>query len=124
MPNIAKVLAAVIVCVALSYWLGYRSGWSSHADHINTLAAQKKQQVENRQVESTAQTEKVRVVTETKYQTIYRDVVKYVQDPNRTVCTFDNDYQRLRQSALDADAAVSKDERHGVRIIENSTEKH
>jgi len=36
------------------------------------------------------------------YQTIYRDVVEYVQDPNRTVCRFDDDAVSMRQRTIDA----------------------
>jgi hypothetical protein len=40
------------------------------------------------------------------YQTITRDVVKYVQSPNRTVCRFDDDAVQLRQRAIDAANAI------------------
>lgn len=36
------------------------------------------------------------------YKTITRDVVKYVQSPNRTVCRFDAAAVQLRQRAIDA----------------------
>ncbi|WP_135721553.1 hypothetical protein [Klebsiella pneumoniae] len=36
------------------------------------------------------------------YKTITRDVVKYVQSPNRIVCRFDDDAVQLRQRAIDA----------------------
>jgi len=36
------------------------------------------------------------------YRTITRDVVKYVQSPDRTVCQFDNNAVQLRQRAIDA----------------------
>ncbi|MGK1701323.1 hypothetical protein ACR912_20750, partial [Klebsiella pneumoniae] len=36
------------------------------------------------------------------YKTITRDVVKYVQSPNRTVCRFDDAAVQLRQRAIDA----------------------
>lgn len=41
------------------------------------------------------------------YRTITRDVVKYVQDPNRTVCKFDDESVRLRQRAIDAANSIS-----------------
>lgn len=40
------------------------------------------------------------------YKTITRDVVKYVQSPNRTVCKFDDDAVQLRQRAIDAANAI------------------
>lgn len=115
---------AVLLVVIGSHTFAYRAGWSAHADKMNAQASQKKQKVEERQSKSQSQSQAVKTVTEVKYKTIYRDVVKYVQDPNRTVCNFDDEYIGLRQSALDADAAISRDDRSGVRIIEKSTSKH
>lgn len=122
--NKLYVCIAALLIVIGSHWFAYRAGWSAHADKINAQAVERRQKAENRQAKSTSQSQKVRTITETKYQTIYRDVVKYVQDPNRTVCKFDDEYIRLRQSALDADAAVTRDERTGVRIVEKGTDKH
>lgn len=122
--NKLYVCIAALLIVIGSHWFAYRAGWSAHADKINKEYSDRKQKAENRQAKSTSQSQKVRTITETKYKTIYRDVVKYVQDPRRTVCKFDDEYIRLRQSALDADAAVSRDERSGVRIVEKSTDKH
>lgn len=121
-----KLYAGIVVLLiaAGSHTIAYRAGWSAHADKMNAQAAEKKQKAEERQSKSQSQSQAVKTVTEVKYKTIYRDVVKYVQDPNRTVCHFDDDYQRLRQSALDADSAVSRDDRSGVRIIEKSADKH
>lgn len=36
------------------------------------------------------------------YRTIYRDVVKYVNDPNHAKCDFDDHAVQLRQRAIDA----------------------
>lgn len=123
MNKLYAAIAGFLIVIG-SHAIVYRAGWSAHADKMNAQAAEKKQKAENRQAKSTAQSQQVRTVTETKYRTVYRDVVKYVQDPNRTKCDFDNDYQRLRQSALDADNAVSRNDRTGVRIIESGTDKH
>lgn len=38
---------------------------------------------------------------------IYRDVIKYVQNPNRTVCRFDDESVRLRQQAVDSANSIS-----------------
>ncbi len=122
--NKLYVCIAALLIVIGSHWFAYRAGWLAHADKINKEYSDRKQKAENRQAKSTSQSQKVRTITETKYKTIYRDVVKYVQDPTRTVCKFDDEYIRLRQSALDADAAVSRDERTGVRIVEKGTDKH
>lgn len=115
---------AVLLIAAGSHTFTYRAGWSAHADKMNAQAAEKKQKAEERQSKSQSQSQAVKNVTEVKYRTVYRDVVKYVQDPNRTVCRFDDEYQRLRQSALDADSTISRDDRSGVRIIEKSAGKY
>jgi len=87
--------------------LRYRNGWYAHADHINALAAKKKlnaekaiQPVENKAAQAS---DEGRVI----YRTITRDVVKYVQDPNRTVCDFDDESVRLRREAIDAANSIS-----------------
>lgn len=84
----------------------WRSGWNSHADHINALAAKKKEKAEKTiqpvEQKAAAATEEGKVI----YRTITRDVVKYVQSPNRTVCLFDDDAVQLRQRAIDAANAI------------------
>ena len=41
------------------------------------------------------------------YRTITRDVVKYVQSPDRTVCQFGDAAVQLRQRAIDAANSIS-----------------
>lgn len=117
------LLLTGIAIGSLSFGAGYLKGWYAHSDKVNLDAAKSKQNAENKQAKSTAQSQQVRVVTETKYKTIYRDVVKYVSDPNRTICTFDDNYIRLRQQSLDADASISRDAGSGVRIVESGSQK-
>lgn len=97
--TIAGMLLAVVAALCALSWY---SGWNSHADHVNALAAAKKNKaeaeirpVEEKAAASTAQAQVI-------YKTITRDVVKYVQSPNRTVCQFDDDAVQLRQRAIDA----------------------
>jgi len=102
------LIALVAVLLASGYGeLRYRNGWNAHADHINVLAAEKKLKAEKaiQPVEKKAAqaSEEGRVI----YKTITRDVVKYVQDPNRTVCKFDDESVRLRQRAIDAANSIS-----------------
>ena len=98
-------LTAVIIAIAIllmSCAISWRMGWSSHADHINAQAAKKREKAENtiKPVEEKAATanEAGKVI----YKTITRDVVKYVQSPNRIVCRFDDAAVQLRQRAIDA----------------------
>mgnify|MGYP001005078687 CR=1 FL=1 len=101
------VLLALVVMMVSTAIVSWRFGWSAHADHINTLAAEKKlkseksiQPVEKKAAQAS---EEGRVI----YKTITRDVVKYVQNPNRTVCQFDDESVRLRQRAIDAANSIS-----------------
>ena len=99
MSRLTAIISAVVILL-LSCFFSWRSGWSSHADHINALAAKKTiQPVEQK---AAAATEEGKVI----YRTITRDVVKYVQSPNRTVCRFDDDAVQLRQRAIDAANAI------------------
>lgn len=101
MNRLTAIISAVVILLA-SCVISWRFGWSSHADHINALAAKKKERAEKviQPVEqkAAAATEEGKVI----YRTITRDVVKYVQSPNRTVCKFDDDAVQLRQRAIDA----------------------
>jgi len=105
-----KIHYVIALCAALCGLTGlfsWRSGWSAHADHINILAANKRAKAEKsiQPVEQKAAqaSDEGRII----YRTITRDVVKYVQDPNRTVCDFDDESVRLRQQAIDAANSIS-----------------
>lgn len=101
------VLLALVVSISATALIAWRSGWNAHADHINALAAEKKQKVEKviQPVEkkAAAASAEAKVI----YRTITRDVVKYVQSPDRTVCQFDDTAVRLRQRAIDAANSIS-----------------
>lgn len=101
------VLLALVVAVSVTGAIAWRSGWNAHADHINALAAKRKEKAEKviKPVEekAAAATAESKVI----YRTITRDVVKYVQYPNRTVCDFDDESVRLRQRAIDAANSIS-----------------
>lgn len=102
------LIALVVILLGISYGeLRYRNGWYAHADHINALAADKHGKAEKaiRPIEQKAAqaTDEGRII----YRTITRDVVRYVQNPNRTVCDFDDESVRLRQRAIDAANSIS-----------------
>lgn len=101
------VLLALVVAVSVTGAIAWRSGWSAHADHINALAAKKKEKAEKiiQPVEekAAAATAEGKVI----YRTITRDVVKYVQSPDHTVCQFDDAAVQLRQRAIDAANSIS-----------------
>jgi hypothetical protein len=88
------------VCAGI-FWAGYLKGWYAHSEHVNSQAKEElkagKAVAAGEQKAATANAE-AKVI----YRTVYRDVVKYVNDPNRTVCKFDPDAVQLRQRAIDA----------------------
>lgn len=116
-------ISAALIVGASCYGVGYLKGWYAHSEKVNRDSEKRRVAAQNKQAKSTAQSQQVRVVTETKYKTIYRDVVKYVSDPTRNVCVFDDSYQRLRQQSLDADPSVIRDAGSGVRIVESGAQK-
>ncbi|WP_024559408.1 hypothetical protein ACP26F_14580 [Franconibacter pulveris 1160] len=106
-----KIRYVLILCAALcavTGLLSWSSGWSAHADHINALAAKKKDKAakaiwlgEQKAAQATSEGKVI-------YRTITRDVVKYVQNPNHTRCDFDDESVRLRQRAIDAANSISE----------------
>lgn len=100
--NLRSVL---LLCLCLSIFVGtgaYWCGWNDHAMKVISDEIKRKKDAEKsiEPVEQKAaeQKDEGRVI----YRTITRDVVRYVQDPNRTMCKFDDDAIRLRQQAIDA----------------------
>ncbi|WP_313487328.1 hypothetical protein [Atlantibacter hermannii] len=105
--NWRYVLLALVVAISTTALIAWRSGWNAHADHINALAADKKDKAEKTiqpvEKQAAAANAEARVI----YRTITRDVVKYVQSPDRTRCDFDDESVRLRQRAIDAANSIS-----------------
>ncbi|WP_312773044.1 hypothetical protein [Atlantibacter hermannii] len=101
------VLLALVVAVSATALIAWRSGWNAHSNHINTLAAAKKEKAEKSiqpvEIKAAAASSEAKVI----YRTITRDVVKYVQSPDRTVCQFDDTAVQLRQRAIDAANTIS-----------------
>ncbi|ELY4002174.1 hypothetical protein ACI09V_002336 [Cronobacter dublinensis] len=96
-----------ILLLVLSGLLSWRAGWTAHSGYVNAMAASKKAKAEETarsfEIKAARTSHEGRVV----YQVINRDVIKYVQSPNRSMCKFDNDAVRLRQRAIDAANALS-----------------
>ena len=96
----AKIkLLALFACV---FYSGYLKGWYAHSEHVNSQAKAKQKKAEK--AVATGEQKAAAASAEAKviYRTVYRDVVKYVNDPNRTVCRFDDGAVQLRQRAIDA----------------------
>jgi len=105
-----KIRYVIVLCAALcglTGLLSWRTGWNAHADHINVLAADKRAKAEKALQPAEQKAAQASAEGKVIYRTITRDVVKYVQDPNRTVCDFDDESVRLRQQAIDAANSIS-----------------
>ncbi|VGB91522.1 Uncharacterised protein [Klebsiella quasipneumoniae] len=100
----AKLLIAgvTLALVAGVFYSGYLKGWYAHSEHVNSQAKtrEKKQEkaVANGEQKAATANAEAKVI----YRTVYRDVVKYVNDPNHTKCQFDPAAVQLRQRAIDA----------------------
>ncbi|VGB39596.1 hypothetical protein [Klebsiella quasipneumoniae] len=100
------IVGGVLAVCASLFWAGYLKGWYAHSEQVNRqakerLPKQEKAVAAGEQKAATASAE-AKVI----YRTVYRDVVKYVNDPNRTVCKFDSDAVQLRQRAIDTVNAI------------------
>lgn len=95
-------LAALLVLLAGTYYAGYLKGWYAHSEHVNSQAKAKQKKAEK--AVATGEQKAAAASAEGKviYRTIYRDVVKYVNDPNHVKCDFDDHAVQLRQRAIDA----------------------
>lgn len=103
-------LSALAVLLALfigTYYAGYLKGWYAHSDKVN-----REYPAKNKKAEKAVATGEQKAATASAegkviYRTIYRDVVKYVNDPNHTKCDFDDHAVQLRQRALDVANSIS-----------------
>lgn len=101
--RIYLITIAVMIAIATVYGeIRYLNGWYAHSDKINAEYAAKKQKAELKLAPTEAKAAIANANGKVIYQTIYRDVVKYVQDPNRTVCRFDDAAVSMRKRAIDA----------------------
>ena len=102
-----SALAVLLALLVGTYYAGYLKGWYAHSDKVNSEHAEKNKKAEK--TVATGEQKAANVSAEGKviYRTIYRDVVKYVNDPNHTKCDFDDHAVQLRQRALDAANSIS-----------------
>jgi hypothetical protein len=96
------ILAAMII-ISIGYGeIRYRNGWYAHSAKVNADYALKKQKAEAKLVPIEQKAAAANADGKVIYRTITRDVVKYVQDPNRTVCRFGDDAVSMWQRAIDS----------------------
>ena len=96
------MLAVLLALFAGTYYAGYLKGWYAHSDKVNSEHKAKNKKAEK--AVATGEQKAAAASAEGKviYRTIYRDVVKYVNDPNHVKCDFDDHAVQLRQRAINA----------------------
>jgi len=101
--RIYLITITVIMAIAIGYGeIRYLNGWYAHSAKVNADYAMKRQKAEAKLAPIEQKAAAANANGKVIYRTITRDVVKYVQDPNRTVCRFDDDAVSMRQRAIDA----------------------
>ncbi|MDH1794656.1 hypothetical protein OGX97_15235 [Citrobacter sp. Cpo061] len=103
-----SALAALLALFVGTYYAGYLKGWYTHSEMVNDEYAKKNKKVEKAVVAGEQKAAAASAEGKVIYRTIYRDVVKYVNDPNHTKCDFDDHAVQLRQHALDAANSISR----------------
>nr|WP_249420828.1 hypothetical protein [Enterobacter sp. RHBSTW-01064] len=95
-------MAVLLALFVVAFYADYLKGWYAHSEKVNSEHAAKNKKAEK--VVATSEQKAAAASAEGKviYRTIYRDVVKYVNDPNHTKCDFDDHAVQLRQRAIDA----------------------
>lgn len=96
------VLAVLLALFVVTFYSGYLKGWYAHSDKVNSEYAAKSKKAEKAVATGEQKAAVANAEGKVIYRTIYRDVVKYVNDPNHTNCKFDDSAVQLRQRAIDA----------------------
>lgn len=104
--------------------LSYAFGWFSHGWYTNSqeLKDVKSEITQAKEVQKQAdggesEAAQVKVVTETKFKVITRDVIRYVQNPDRVVCIHDADWLRAKLSAVDAANSITSVDARAVQGV-------
>lgn len=116
--KLSYLALAFIAISSVSGAIGYAMGWHAKGESVAAKGVQKKAKADEALKEPEQKAADAKARADVVYKTAYRDVVKYVNNPDRTVCKFDDDAVSLRKQAIDAannlpgfDAATVQDER-------------
>lgn len=116
--RLSYLALAFIAISSVSGGIGYALGWHAKGESVAAEEVQKKAKADEALKEPEQKAADAKAKADVVYKTVYRDVVKYVNNPDRTVCKFDDDAVSLRKQAIDAannlpgfDAATVQDER-------------
>lgn len=98
-----RYLALIAILIAsASGGVGYGLGWKAKSDSVANEQREKKDSADENAKPPEQSAAKASSEAKVIYKTVYRDVVKYVNDPNRKRCDFDDDAVSMRQQAIDA----------------------
>lgn len=118
--KLSYLALAFIAISSVSGAIGYAMGWHAKGESVAAGEVQKKAKADEALKEPEQKAAGAKDKADVVYKTVYRDVVKYVNNPYRTVCKFDDDAISLRKQAIDAannlpgfDAATVQDKRSG-----------
>ena len=116
--KLSYLALAFIAISAASSGIGYALGWHAKGESVAAEEVQRKVKADEALKEPEKKAADAKAKAGVVYKTVYRDVVKYVNNPDRTVCKFDDDAISLRKQAIDAannipgiDAATVQDKR-------------
>lgn len=98
-----RYLALISILIAsASGGVGYGLGWKAKSDSVANEQREKKDEADGKVKPPEQSAAKASSEAKVIYKTVYRDVVKYVNDSNRKRCDFDNDAVSVRRQAIDA----------------------
>ena len=98
-----RYLALIAILIAsASGGVGYGFGWKAKSDSVANELREKKDNADEKAKPPEQSAAKASSEAKVIYKTVYRDVVKYVNDPNRKRCDFDDDAVSMRRQAIDA----------------------
>ena len=118
--KLSYLALAFVATFSVSGAIGYAMGWHAKGESVAKKAVNKKAKADEALKEPEQKAADAKAKADVVYKTVYRDVVKYVNNPDRTVCKFDDDAVSLRKQAIDAannlpgfDAGTVQDKRSG-----------
>ena len=100
--KLSYLALAFIAISSVSCAIGYALGWRANGESVAVEEVQKKAKADESLKEPAQKAADAKAKADVVYKTVYRDVVKYVNNPDRTVCKFDDDAISLRKQAIDA----------------------
>lgn len=100
--KLSYLALSFIAIFAVSGAIGYAMGWHAKGESVAAEEVQKKANADEALKEPEQKAADAKSRADVVYKTVYRDVVKYVNNPDRTVCKFDDNTVSLRKQAIDA----------------------